>query len=174
MAPLKRDGPGRPPVARLSRLRRIVTKMAEHGITQAEAADIIGVSETTLKRRLGDEFKAGVVHYDGAVVKNLRRIALGNGPGAVTAAIYWTKVRLGWSEKLRLEVSFGPVIEKLTSGLLDVLHRAVPDFCPGCNTALDLKPKVAKMLLEESQKLVHAEAGAATEAVAHVAQEPGA
>ncbi len=142
-------------------IRRIVTGMAAHGITQAEAAAIIGISETTLKRRLGDDFKAGIEHYDGAVVKNLRRHALGEGPGAVTAAIYWTKVRLGWSEKLRLEVSFAPVIEKMVSGILDLLHKAIPDFCPSCRTALNLKPEIGRLLLEESKKLT-GEAAAAS------------
>ena len=168
MEPLKRAGPGRPPVTKHGRFAQIVTRMAEYGITQKEAALITGISETTLQRRLGDAFAAGVVHYDGAVVRNLRRMALGSGPGAVTACIYWTKVRLGWSEKLRLEVSFGPVIEKLASSFLDILHKTIPDFCPGCRTALNLKPEVARLLIEESKKLT-GEAAAIAGAVEHAA-----
>lgn len=165
MEPLKSSGIGRPPAIKPhDRIRKIVTGMASHGITAKEAAEIIGISESTLHRRLGDDFKAGIENYDGAVVKNLRRMALGNGPGAVTAAIYWTKVRLGWSEKLRLEVSFAPIIEKMVSGLLDLLHRAIPDFCPGCRTALNLKPEIAKLLLEESKKLTGEAAAAASAA----------
>jgi hypothetical protein len=156
---------GPKPLVRNGKIRSIVSRMAAHGLTQEECAKIIGVSESTLKSRLGAEFKAGLEDYDGAVVKNLRRHALGEGPGAVTAAIYWTKVRLGWSEKLRIELVFGPVIEKMVSGFLDVLHRAIPDVCPGCKTLLNLKPELARVLIQESSKLTGAAAAVATEAI---------
>ena len=149
---------GRKQLVRNARVRSMCKRMAEHGITQKDAAEIIGISESTLKSRLGDEFKDGLENYNGAVVNNLRRHALGDGPSAVTACIYWTKVQLGWSEKLRLEVSFGPVIERMVAGFLDILHAAIPDFCPGCRTALNLKPELARVLLAESAKLTGAAA----------------
>jgi hypothetical protein len=154
---------GRKHVVRNGKIRAIVAGMAAHGLTQEECAKIIGISEATLKSRLGAEFKAGLEDYDGAVVKNLRRHALGDTSHSVTAAIYWTKVRLGWSEKMRIEMVFGPVIERMVSSILDLLHRALPDFCPGCRTALNLKPEIARLMVQESEKLTGAAAAAAAE-----------
>lgn len=135
-------------------LRRVVNRAAAIGLTQEDTAKLIGISESTLQRRMAEDFKEGMVDYDGAVVRNLRRHALGAGNGAVTAAIYWTKVRLGWKEKQAIEHSFaGDTLAKIVSGFLDILHRAIPDFCPGCNTALALKPKIAALLIDESKKL---------------------
>jgi predicted DNA-binding protein (UPF0251 family) len=159
-APRKR---GRKLLIRNSKIPAIVRGMAAHGLTQEECAKIVGISEATLKARLGDEFKAGLENYDGAVVKNLRRHALGDNSHSVTAAIYWTKTRLGWSEKIRLEHTFGPVIERMVSSMLDLLHRAIPDFCPGCRTALNVKPEIARLMLSESEKLTGAAAAAAAE-----------
>jgi hypothetical protein len=172
-APTAHKKPGPKRLIRNSKIRTIVTGMAAHGLTQEECAKIVGISEATLKSRLGAEFKAGLEDYDGAVVKNLRRHALGDSSHSVTAAIYWTKVRLGWSEKIRIEHVFGPVIERMVSGFLDVLHRAIPDFCPGCKTDLRLKPELARVLLSESQKLTGAAAALAADSLAKP-QEGGA
>lgn len=145
-------------------MRRQARTMASLGITQEHAALILEMSEARLKTRLSAEFAEGVQDYDGQVVNNLRRHALGDGPGAVTAAIYWTKTRLGWSEKSHLHISFD--IAPLVTGFLNVLHRAIPEFCPGCKTALALKPKLAEALLIESRKFAAPPAPGAAAAIA--------
>lgn len=156
--PPKKRGPA--PMKFSAHQREQARKMAAYGLTQEQTADVLGINEETLKKRLAPEFKAGLVDYDAAVVNNLRRHALGEGPGAVTAAIYWTKTRLGWSEKSHLHISFD--IAPLVAGFLNVLHRAIPEFCPGCKTALALKPKLAEALMVESRKFAAPPAPGAT------------
>lgn len=170
-APLKKGG--RVAFSPTPLMRRQARAMATLGLTQEQSAGLFEVSETTFKKYLGDEFAAGVVDYDGAVVNNLRRHALGDGAGAVTAGIYWTKVRLGWSEKSRLEVSFDQrILRTLIDGVLDVMHRLVPEFCPHCKTALALKKNIAAALVAESQKLIGL--GRKVAAAAPGAEESGA
>ena len=80
--------------------------MTSRGATQSMAADALGIEEKCLRRHYRGELDGGAVHANIAVANNLFRIATGEGPGAVTAAIFWLKTRAGWREVGRgLEVA---------------------------------------------------------------------
>jgi hypothetical protein len=59
------------------------------------ASDALGIEEKCLRRHYLGELDGGAVQADITVANNLFRIATGEGPGAVTAAIFWLKTRAG-------------------------------------------------------------------------------
>jgi len=79
-----------------SRLR--VRDMTRRGATQPVVAAALGIEEKCLRRHYRDELDVGLAEANTAVAGNLFRIATGDGPGAVTAAIFWLKTRGGWRE----------------------------------------------------------------------------
>lgn len=64
----------------------------------AYVAAALGIEEKCLRRHYRDELDVGLAEANTAVAGNLFRIATGDGPGAVTAAIFWLKTRAGWRE----------------------------------------------------------------------------
>ena len=68
------------------------------GATQPMIAGLLGIEEKCLRRHYHEELEVGVTEANAAVAGNLFRIATGDGPGAVTAAIFWLKTRAGWRE----------------------------------------------------------------------------
>ena len=75
--------------------RGAVHLMTSRGATQSMAADALGIEEKCLRRHYRGELDGGVLQVDIAEANNLFRIATGEGPGAVTAAIFWLKTRAG-------------------------------------------------------------------------------
>ena len=78
--------------------RASVHLMTSRGTTQSMAANALGIEEKCLRRHYRDELDTGTVQADMAAAGNLFRIATSEGPGAVTAAIFWLKTRAGWRE----------------------------------------------------------------------------
>lgn len=78
--------------------RRVAELAAGCGIPEDDIAVIIGVTGKTLRKHYRAELDRGMAVINFKIVKNLARIAQGQGREAVTAAIYWTKTRMGWSE----------------------------------------------------------------------------
>lgn len=78
--------------------RKVVAALAAFGIKQDHIARKVGVTKKTLEKHYRDELDLAMTDADAAVVHNLHKKATGNGPGCVTAAIWWTKARLGWKE----------------------------------------------------------------------------
>jgi len=78
--------------------RKSVEAMAGFGIPEEDIARVIGISAKTLREHYRDELDLGHVKANTRVAQNLFSIATGAGAGAVTAAIFWLKVRAGWSE----------------------------------------------------------------------------
>lgn len=62
-----------------------------------------GITKMTLHRYFREELDDGMPSADHAVVQSIFKKAIGNGPQAVTAAIWWTKNRLGWTNNERIE-----------------------------------------------------------------------
>ena len=148
---------GKPPVDISDAMRAQVRKMAGYGLTQAQAADVLGISEPTLQRRLADEFKVGIEQCDGRIVNNLKRIAMdeaGTHPGpTVTAAIFYAKTRLGWHETQRIVHGFDPsVVMEFVSQVVGVIKRKL-GACPACKTDLGFGKTIASELIALSQKL---------------------
>jgi len=61
------------------------------------------VTEATISKHFAHELKSGRAFTNSRVVESLYKKAVGNSPQAVTAAIWWTKARCGWSETQRIE-----------------------------------------------------------------------
>jgi hypothetical protein len=78
--------------------RKSVEAMAGFGIPEEDIGRVIGVEPKTLRKHYRDELDLGHVKANTRVAQNLFTIATGSGPGAVSAAIFWLKVRAGWSE----------------------------------------------------------------------------
>jgi hypothetical protein len=78
--------------------RRSVEAMSGYGIPEVDIARVIGIERSTLRKHYRDELELGHVKANAKVADNLFKIATGTGREAVTAAIFWLKVRAGWSE----------------------------------------------------------------------------
>jgi hypothetical protein len=78
--------------------RKTVEAMAAYGITEEDIARVIDVSEPTLRKYYPNELDLGRVKANAKVAERLFQIATGSGREAVTACIFWLKVRAGWSE----------------------------------------------------------------------------
>ena len=78
--------------------RRNVEAMTGYGIPEADIARVIGIDPKTLSLHYRDELDLGRARANTKVADNLFKIATGTGREAVTAAIFWLKVRAGWSE----------------------------------------------------------------------------
>ena len=70
--------------------------LAGYSVPKEQIALLIGVNTDTLEKYYGDEMKKGVANTNRKVVRALLQNAL---KGDTTAQIWWTKARLGWSEK---------------------------------------------------------------------------
>jgi AcrR family transcriptional regulator len=89
---------GRPPHEPTEATRKQVESMAGFGITAADIAKTLGISETTLRKHYRDEIDLGTIKANSAVAQSLYKKALGDGASSVTAAIFWAKTRMGWKE----------------------------------------------------------------------------
>jgi hypothetical protein len=78
--------------------RRSVEEMAGLGIPEVNIARVIGVAVGTLLTHYRDELDLGHINANRRVAQNLFNIATGDSRQAVSAAIFWLRVRAGWSE----------------------------------------------------------------------------
>src|SRR3954471_3238392 len=93
---------GRPSFEPTQTQRRMVEAMAGCGVPEADIAVVIGIAPKTLRKHFREELDTGHIKANAKVAGNLYRIATGSGREAVTAAIFWLKVRAGWREPLGL------------------------------------------------------------------------
>jgi hypothetical protein len=78
--------------------RRQVESMASYGIPELDIARVIGISPPTLRKWYSYELETGHIKANSMVAQSLYQKAMGSGQGAVTACIFWLKVRAGWVE----------------------------------------------------------------------------
>ena len=78
--------------------RKQVETMAGCGVTELDIARVIGISVPTLQKYYRYELDTGHIKANSLVAQSLYNKAIGNGQGAVTACIFWLKVRAGWVE----------------------------------------------------------------------------
>jgi hypothetical protein len=78
--------------------RRQVESMASYGIPELDIARVIGISHPTLRKWYLYELQTGHIKANSMVAQSLFQKAMGSGQGAVTACIFWLKVRAGWVE----------------------------------------------------------------------------
>src|SRR3954447_25700131 len=89
---------GRPSFEPTQAQRHMVEAMTGCGVPEADIAVVIGIAPKTLRKHFRDELDTGHIKASAKVAGNLYRIATGSGREAVTAAIFWLKVRAGWRE----------------------------------------------------------------------------
>lgn len=147
---------GRPPAPTPTKAqRRLVLMLAGFGMTHGEIAQVMDMAEDVVERDYKPELRTGLAKADSAVVKNLFRIATSKSPQAVTAAIFWTKVRRRWHEIQRVIHGFDPdIVQGFVRSLVSVMRRELPETCPHCKTRLDLPKKLSAKLLELSKSMM--------------------
>lgn len=88
--------------------RKAVKLMVAAGIPEEDIAKVIGpkgISPVTLRKYFREEIETGAITINAKIAGRLYAIACQSGDlkSATTAAIWWTKTRMGWSEKKGLE-----------------------------------------------------------------------
>jgi hypothetical protein len=78
--------------------KRMVMTMIANGIKRDVVAEVIGVSERKLASVYASEIRVASAKANSNVAQSLYQKAMGNGPAAVTAAIFWLKCRAHWKE----------------------------------------------------------------------------
>jgi hypothetical protein len=68
------------------------------GTPQDDICLLLGITGKTLRKNYAAEIKLGMIKANVQVGGALFNLATKAGPGQATAAIYWTKVRMGWRE----------------------------------------------------------------------------
>ncbi len=103
-----------------------VELLAGVGLSQGEIACVIinpatneGIAKNTLRQHFKAELERGAASVKGKVLGNLAKHAMGNGKGAVTAAIFIAKTRYGWKET--------QVVEHKGSGVLVAPASITPE-----------------------------------------------
>ncbi|CAB4122778.1 hypothetical protein UFOVP32_67 [uncultured Caudovirales phage] len=93
-------GPGgRPPHQPTLQTRKLVELAKGIGYTDEQIARSVGIAVKTLTIHYAEELSAGGEKINLAIAGNLASIASSSThPRAVTAAIYWTKARMGWAD----------------------------------------------------------------------------
>ena len=104
-------GPGQPPFEPTQEQRTKVTMMAGLGqphdqiaILTTDARTGLPISVKTLESHFAHELKSGPAVIGANIGQTLYQKAIGNGPGAVTAAIFMARVRLGYQERTTIEI----------------------------------------------------------------------
>lgn len=125
------------------------------GLTTREIEHVIGISHSTIENKCKEEIARGIAKADAAILNNLKRIAMGDGPSAASAAIFWVKCRRKWHEIQRVIHGFDPgAIQEFVCQFLSIMRRELPVKCPHCQTNLNLAPKIAGELKALSAKMI--------------------
>jgi hypothetical protein len=120
-------GVGRPPFQPTETQRRTVAMMIAAGIPHVDIVQVL-INPQTGKPIDGKTFAA---HFDleinqsgpmanTRIAQSLFKKATGDGPQAVTAAIFWAKCRMGWKERTVIEA-------EIRSGVLVAPPGSTPE-----------------------------------------------
>ncbi len=90
--------PGQPEYEKNERDNNLVLVMAAGGISQDRMASAMGIDAKTLRKYFREQINAGSARADAQVVQSLFNMATTG--GNVAAAIWWTKTRMRWSERI--------------------------------------------------------------------------
>jgi len=85
--------------------RKIVRLASAVGLPHDQIAQLLEISDGSLRTHFRKELDEGSIQANLKVAGNLMKIATAYPPvsGTVTAAIWWTKARMGWKETSRVE-----------------------------------------------------------------------
>jgi hypothetical protein len=91
---------GRPPHQPSPQTKALVSVCKAIGYTDEQIAATVEISPTTLKLHYKEELETGAAKVNAKVAANLFATAVSTThPKAITAAIFWAKARMGWSDK---------------------------------------------------------------------------
>jgi hypothetical protein len=96
----QKRGRGRPAYQPNQKDRGIVESLTGFGFTVDHVARLLMIDSKTVQKYYRNELDTGHIKANSAVVQSLYSKAIGNGPQAVTACIFWMKVRCGWKDSL--------------------------------------------------------------------------
>lgn len=120
---------GLPPHVPTDASRKQVKAMIAFGVPQDKVAGCIGISDVTLRKYYSEAIAVAVPEANSKVAQSLFKKATGDGPAAVTAAIFWLKTRGGpeWKEKPQEHSHVVRTIDisKLTSEQLAALEPVI-------------------------------------------------
>lgn len=98
--------------------REFVFNMSRAGITQVQIADIIGITDKTLRKHYRSELDNATALTVTQVAGCLLEKALG---GDTPSQIFYLKTKGGWSEKIKLGGDDSdPIIHKIIREVVDV------------------------------------------------------
>ena len=87
---------GRPPFEPTEHHREVVSNMTACGITQEQVALYLDIDVKTLTKYFRRELDVAAIEANAKVARSLFVKAT---TGDMTAAIWWTKTRMGWKER---------------------------------------------------------------------------
>ncbi len=95
---MTRPKPGRPSHVPADDTRNLVESLSGFGIPQDEIARLVGIDPKTLRFHYADQIELGGIKATAKVAQNLFTMACKPTREGLSAAIFWLKVRAGWSE----------------------------------------------------------------------------
>jgi hypothetical protein len=131
--------------------RKLVTALAGFGLPHGDIAEVIGLSKGSRQTHFREELDLGRIRANFEVAKNLYKMATGptNERTTLTAAIWWTKVRMGWRATTRVENTGkdgGPIRTKRKHGTVVIL----PDNGRG-DARVSQPPMTDRILLQDNR-----------------------
>lgn len=95
---------GRPPYTPTEKDRTQVKMLSGMGVTCADIALFLEISEPTMRKYYQHELDIGFVQANAQVAQSLFKQATDKDKPNVIAAIFWLKTRAGWKEAQTLEL----------------------------------------------------------------------
>jgi hypothetical protein len=101
--------------------RKIVNGMASIGITQEDISTVIGIDAKTLRKHFREELDTAAIKANAKVAANLFSQATKDDFRAAPAAMFWAKTKMGWREKVDVNISgsLGIDFNRMTDEELD-------------------------------------------------------
>ena len=106
--------------------RRLVRALAGFGVPQDDIAKHLDIDPKTLRKHFRSDIDRGALEANAKVAQSLFQMAT-QGQN-VAAAIFWMKVRGGWSEKLRAELAAVEAAPKTFSIVIGSPREPEPDL----------------------------------------------
>jgi hypothetical protein len=119
----RKPGSGRPHEPN-DESRELARKLSGYGIPQQQIALLLGITLPTLHAHYRDDLDIGMADANSKIAGTLFLQAMN---GNTAAAIFWSKARMGWSEKQDITISGGekPLEVSVQSQLVEKLVASI-------------------------------------------------
>ena len=95
---MKANRTGRPAHVPTDETRNMVKSLSGFGVPQDEISRLVGITPPTLRFHYADQIELGTIKATAKVAQNLFTMACKPTREGLSAAIFWLRVRAGWSE----------------------------------------------------------------------------